>query len=131
MYTDYNTYYATNNFTGMAVWTVISVILAIGGGIALYFLFIKKDKKYDGILAKLHSFLNFKTMLIEDILKLSYLILALYITLFSFGLIGISIMSFIVVLIIGNIALRITYELSILLIKICKNTSEINSKLKK
>ena len=131
MYTDYNTYYATNIFTGVAIWTFISLIIALICGITLYFLFLKSDKKYNGVIAKLHSFLNFKTLIVEDILKITYLVLAIYITLFSFGLIGVSVISFICVLVIGNIALRIAYELSILLIKICKNTSEINKKLKK
>ena len=69
--------------------------------------------------------------MLEDILKVSYLIIAIFITLFSFGLIGTSVVSFLATLIGGNLILRISYELSILLIKICQNTSEINSKLKK
>ena len=117
--------------TGFLIWTIISVVIAIGGGIALYFVFLKNDKKQTGFLEKLKDFLNFKVLLLEDILKISYLIFAIFITLYSFGLIGTSVVSFLVTLIGGNLALRISYELSILLIKICQNTSEINSKIKK
>ena len=132
-YNNYDSLVRTSSsVTGVLIWTIISVIVAIGGGIALYLIFLKNDKKkYTGFLAKLKDFLNFKVLLLEDILKISYLIIAIFITLFSFGLIGTSVISFLVTLTGGTLALRISYELSILLIKICQNTSEINSKLKK
>ena len=132
-YGNYNSLVSSSSsVTGVFIWTIISVIVAIGGGIALYIIFLKNDKKkFTGFLAKLKDFLNFKVLLLEDILKISYLIIAIFITLFSFGLIGTSVISFLVTLIGGNLALRISYELSILLIKICQNTSEINSKMKK
>ena len=116
----------TSSVTGVFIWTIISIVVAIGGGIALYFIFLKGDKKYSGFLKKLRDFLNFKILMLEDILKVSYLIIAIFITLFSFGLIGTSVVSFLATLIGGNLILRISYELSILLIKICQNTSEIN-----
>lgn len=127
-----NSYYsAAKSINGLLIWTIISLVLAIGGGITLYIIFIKKGNKFKGFLKWAHDFLNFKTLLLEDILKVSYLILALFITLYSFGLIGTSVISFFLVLIIGNLVLRIIYELSILIIKICKNTTEINNKLGK
>lgn len=123
---------SSRSVNGVLIWTIISIIVAIGGGIALYIIFLKNDKKkYTGFLEKLKDFLNFKVLLLEDILKISYLIIAIFITLYSFGLIGTSVILFLTTLIGGNLVLRISYELSILLIKICQNTSEINSKLKK
>ena len=124
-------YYSYNSFNGFLIWTIISIVIAIGGGIALYITFLRSDKKFTGFIAKLKDFLNFKTLLLEDILKISYLILAIFITLYSFGLIGTSVIAFLVTLIIGNLVLRISYELSMLLIKICRNTTEINDKMKK
>ncbi len=121
----------TNSVNGFLVWTIISIVVAIAGGITVYFVFLKNNNKLSGFLAKLHDFLNFKMLVIEDILKISYLILAIFITLYSFGFIGSNIGVFFSTLIAGNLILRITYELSILIIKICKNTTEINSKLKK
>ena len=126
----YNSYVYSSGMNGVLIWTIISVVVAVIGGITLYFVFLKNDKKYDGFTAKLKEFLNFKTLLLEEILKISYLILALFITLYSFGLIGTSVVLFLLTLVVGNLVLRITYELSILLIKICQNTSEINNKLK-
>lgn len=121
----------SNSVNGLLIWTIISVVVAIAGGIAIYFTFLKNNKKLDGFLSKLRDFLNFKTLLLEEILKVSYLILAIFITLYSFGFIGTNVGTFFGMLIGGNIILRISYELSILIIKICKNTTEINNKLKK
>lgn len=121
----------THSVNGFLIWTIISIVVAIAGGIAIYFTFLRNTKKLDGFLSKLRDFLNFKTLFLEEILKVSYLILAIFITLFSFGLIGTNVVSFLWLLIGGNIILRISYELSILIIKICKNTTEINNKLKK
>lgn len=113
------------------VWMLISLIVAIIGGFTLYFVFFKKENKFEGFLKWAHDFFNFKTLLLEDILKVCYLILTIYITLSSFGLIAVNFLAFILMLVVGNLVLRVVYEAAILLIKICQNTSEINKKLKK
>lgn len=113
-------------------WMVIALLLAIIGGILIYFLFLKKENenKYTGFVKYLYEFLSFKKMWLETILKVSYLILAIYITLTSFELIGTSFMAFVLTLVFGNIILRVIYELSLVLLTICRNTTEINKKLK-
>ena len=122
---------SSSSLNGLAIWMIISAVVAVMGGLTVYFIFLRKDGKYTGILNWLHDFLNFKKLLIEDILKISYLIVAAFLTLSSFGFIAINFVTFLVMLIGGNLGLRIIYETSILLIKICQNTSEINNKLKK
>ena len=121
---------AANSIDGVLVWSIISFVIAVIGGIVLYFIYLRSNKKFNNFLDKLRDFLNFKSLLLEEILKVTYLVLAIYITLYSFGLIAVSFASFLLTLLLGNLVLRIAYELSILLIKICKNTSDINSKLK-
>lgn len=113
-------------------WMIIALILAIAGGILVYFLFLKKDNenKFTGFVKYLYEFLSFKKMWLESILKISYLILTIYISLMSFELIGTSFLGFILTLVFGNIVLRVVYELSLLLLTICRNTTEINKKLK-
>lgn len=113
-------------------WMAIALLLAVIGGILIYFLFLKKENenKYTGFVKYLYEFLSFKKMWLETILKVSYLILAIYITLTSFELIGNSFMAFVLTLVFGNIILRVVYELSLLLLTICRNTTEINKKLK-
>ena len=113
-------------------WMVIALLLAVIGGILIYFLFLKKENenKYTGFVKYLYEFLSFKKMWLETILKVSYLILAIYITLTSFELISTSFMAFVLTLVFGNIILRVIYELSLVLLTICINTTEINKKLK-
>ena len=69
-------------------------------------------------------------MLIETILKITYIFIALLITLGSFALIGTSFIAFILTLIFGNILARVIYEASLIVIMIWKNTTEIKKNLK-
>ena len=129
---DYN--YMTNttsSIQGSFVWYIIAAVLAVIGGIVIYFLFVRTDKKEDNkYLAWFKDFADFKKMLIEPILKVTYLILAIFITLYSFGLIGVSFVAFLLTLTLGNILLRLAYETTLILLMIWKNTTEINKKMK-
>ena len=112
-------------------WTIVALILSIVGGILAYFLFVKKDVKIQNkYLLWLKSFLDFKEILIETILKVTYLIFAIFITLTAFKLISVSFMGFLATLVLGNVLLRLGYEASLMFVMIWKNTSEINKKLK-
>jgi len=114
------------------VWIIIAVISLIGG-IVLYFTFLSKrnEGKFKGFLGWAYEFFNFKKFTIEAILKITYLILAIFITLSSFTIIPSSPLGFILMLIPGNLALRIVYEFSLVMLVICRNTIEINNKLTK
>ncbi len=128
---DYYTPSISSSATGSLVWTAVSIILAIIGGILAYVLFINKNNKLDNkFLVWLRDFLSFKNLLLETILKVTYVILAIFITLSSFNMIGINFLGFLLYLIIGNVILRIVYESSLMLLMIWKNTSEINKKMK-
>ena len=119
-----------NKVAGTAVWTVIAFIIAIAAGIMIYFMFVKDNKPVSEKLQKLKDLLDFKTMLIEPILKIVYIIATVFIILFSFGLISLNFVSFLMVLILGPIAIRIVYELMKINIMIWKNTKEINDNIK-
>ena len=118
---------------GNAVWVIISLVLAIVGGIVLYFTFLSKknEGKYTGFLGWMYDFLTFKKMVIENILKILYLIIAMFITLSSFSVISTSFLAFIVYLVVGNLIARIGYELFLVVLIICRNTTEISKKLDK
>lgn len=120
-------------FVASGIWTIVSVILAIIGGIVLYFTFLSKknEGKFTGFLGWLYYFLTFKKMMIENVLKILYIIVALFVTLSSFGLISISFLAFLLTLVIGNVLTRVIYELLLVKLVICKNTTEINKKLNK
>ena len=82
-------------------------------------------------MSKLYDYVKFKKMYITVILKVSYLVLAIYLTLVSFTAISTSFLAFLLILIFGNLILRLIYEFSLVLLSIQENVSEINKKMKK
>lgn len=118
--------------SGAMIWMIISVVLAIIGGIALYFTVFAKanENKYTGFMKWLYDFATFKKMMLESLLRVLYIIVAIYITLSSFALISTSFVGFLAMLVFGNLIARIIFEFSLVLLTICKNTTEINSKMK-
>ncbi len=117
---------------GALVWTIISAVVAVAGTVCLFVLFLtkKNEGKFKGFLGWLYDFLQFKTLVIEFVLKATYICATIFVTLDSFSLIGSSFVSFLLTLTLGNVLLRLIYELSILFVKICNNVSEINKKMK-
>ena len=124
---------ASSASSGNSVWIIISAVIAVIGGIVLYFTFLSKknEGKYTGFLGWMYDFLTFKKMVIENILKIIYLIAASFITLASFAIISKSFLSFILVLVVGNLITRIMYELFLVVLIICRNTTDISKKLDK
>ena len=122
-----------SNFLGDAIVWIIIAAIAFIGGIVLYFTFLSKrnEGKFKGFLGWVYEFFNFKKFTIEAILKITYLMLAIFITLASFTIIPSSPVGFVALLILGNLVLRIVYEYSLVILVICSNTIEINNKLTK
>ena len=116
--------YSTRALTSAVI---LSIILAVVGGILIYFLFLSKknEGKFTGFLGWLYDFLSFKKMFLEALLKITYLIVAIYITLYSFVLIGDSFLGFLLTLVLGNVIARVVYEFSLVLLVICRNTTDI------
>lgn len=121
----------SNTYSGSMVWIIVSAVLAIIGGIAVYILFLNKNEKISNKkIAWIKDFFNFKNLIIEKILKITYVMLTIFVTLTSFNLIGINFAGFLLQLIGENVILRIIYEGLLLIIMIWKNTTEINKKMK-
>lgn len=125
--------YPTTSSNGFFIWIIISAVVAIIGGFALYFIFTNKEfsSKFKGFTKKLVEFLTFESGILLPILKISYLILAIYITLSSFGYIAINFVLFLAILILGNVLLRVGYEMTLLLINLAHDVKEIKKGLKK
>ena len=131
----FDTIGATNNVPnvglGSLIWTIIALVVSLIGCFVIYFMFVRKDgKEKNKYLVWIKSFLRFDKMLIESILKISYIFAALFITLGSFGLIATSFLAFILTLTVGNLVARVIYEAALIKIMIWKNTTEIKNKLK-
>lgn len=134
----YNDFYEPDIITNAATtsnvdytWLIVSVVLAIVGGIVAYVMFVSKKNKneYTGFIKWLHDFLNFKNFFIEMVLKVLYIMSAIFITLSSFSFISTSVAAFFMYLILGNIIVRILFETTLMFLTLVKNTSEINDKL--
>ena len=97
--------------TELGTWGIISAVVAVIGGLVLYFTFLAKhnDGVFAGFKGWMYDFLTFKKMVIENILKIVYLIIAIFITLSSLALISESFIGFILYLVIGNLVLRVIY----------------------
>ena len=126
MYNNYGFDYAVESVAYGAMWTVVSLILAIIGGVLVYFLFIKgKDLKLSAGLSKLRDLLDFRIMLIEPILKILYLVITIFVILISFNFITTNFLAFLLALTLGPVIVRIIYEASLMLVMIWKNTQVI------
>lgn len=128
-----NTIDVSKSFTLSEVWVIISVLLAVIGGILLFNTYFVKDKedKYTGYKKLLYDFLNFKVTIIEPIFRVLYLIVAIAITLGSFSLLTVNFFKFVAVLVFGNIAVRLGFELLLLTLRLFKDVDEINEKMGK
>jgi hypothetical protein len=128
------TSYGAANAEFASVWVVIAAILAVVGGILVYALFMNKKNggKLKGFAKSLYDFLHFDKLTVEAFLKLTYVIAAIFVTLASITYLGSAAWyMFFVQLVVGNIILRISYELILLFVLLWRNTEDIKKSLKK
>ena len=126
---------STDALAGAGIWTIIAAIIAIVGGILVYFLFVKSKNEPKGKFGKwLKEFLSFKVMWIEPILKVAYYIATIFVALFSFSFLALGsygVLMFFLWLILGPIIVRLVYEASMMFIMIWRNTKDIADNTKK
>lgn len=113
----------------IGIWMGVAGVIALIGGILLYFLFVRsKDEPKNAFLKWLKDFLSFKIMWIEPILKMIYYIGTIFTMIFSFSFLsygGMGVLLWLMCLILGPIAIRLSYELIMMFIMIWKNTRDI------
>ena len=108
------------------IWAVASLVLALVGGILVYYLFVATKQEPKGkFLKQLKDFLAFKTMWIEAIIKITYYCVTIFAILYSFAFIAINPLTFLFMLIVVPVLIRIGYEQTIMFIVIWRNTKEI------
>ena len=105
---------------------VLAAVIAIAGGLALYFLFVRRPNTFQGTAAGLHDALTFRVFYTERLLRVLYCITVAALTVYSVFLLFSNVFA---VLIIGNVLARIIFEFALLLLVLCRNTQEINRKL--
>ena len=126
-------YYDDINFnTGGAgweiagIWLIIAAVLALVGGILVYFLFVhRKEEPKHGFWKWLKDFLSFKILWIEALLEITYYVATIFCILASFGMLADGPIAFLMMLIVMPVLLRIIYEAMLIGIKIWHNTQTI------
>lgn len=108
---------------------ILALIVIIAGGLALYFLFVRKPNRFQGAAAKLHDALNFRTFYTEKLLRVLYSITVVAIVVYSVVLLFTHFLTAVLLFILGNLTARIVYEYALLLLVLCRNTQEINRKM--
>ena len=129
----YSTSSLVGTAAGVGIWIIIAAILALVGGILVYFLFVKAKTEPKGKFAKwLKDFLSFKIMWIEPILKVIYYIATIFVILYSFTYFGMfnimggmAFLMFLATLILGPVIVRLMYEFTMMFIMIWRNTRDI------
>lgn len=126
---------STSGVEGAGIWLIIASILAVVGGILVYFLFVKaKAEPKNKFLKWLKDFLSFKVMWIEPILKVVYYIATIFIVLNSFSFLalgGNGVLMWLATLVLGPVILRVLYEANMMFIMIWRNTRDIADNAKK
>ena len=95
----------------------------------------KKRPKLNAFFTFVSDVFNFRSLLIEKILKFTYLLFTLFAILFGFLAFVVSIndgraaLIGLLVMILGPIVLRLIYELSMMAVLLVKNVIEINNKM--
>ncbi len=108
---------------------IIAAIIIIAGGLALYFLFVRKPNRFQGTAAKLHDALNFRTFYTEKLIRALYCITVVGIVIYSVALLFSHFFTALLLFVLGNLTARIVYEYALLLLVLCRNTQEINRKM--
>lgn len=112
---------------------VACVVVAVIAAIVVYFLFMtpKNERKFTGFTDWLYQFCNFKKLVLEVILKVAYIATAIFLFFYFIWelAVGYNFFGALLTFVLGEIVARIMSELTLLLIVICRNTTEINKKL--
>lgn len=116
------------------VLAVLTVLTAIAGTV-LAFIFItpvKKREKLPKFLRLIHDIFNFNGLIIEKILKALYIFATIYVIVGGFldVFAGRNILSCLLTMVLGPIAIRIAFELVMMAVLLVKNVISINNKLK-
>lgn len=132
----YENYYPTypsintssTNDSSMIIIIAFSIVITV----LVYALFMdkKNEKNLDRNAKKIYDFFHFKKLYLEEILKICYLFSTVLINIIAFSTIMKDFISFIIIFMVGNISLRIVYELIFMFIHLHDDVRELKNKKK-
>ena len=126
----YGDYYTSYFDTAAAVG--IAALLALVAGVVLYFTFFNKknEGKYTGAKEKIYNFMNFNRFYLEDLMKFMYIVSVCVVSAAGIALIILgSFLSGLIIFAVGNIGLRISFELVMMFIIMCRKSVSMDKKL--
>lgn len=132
----YYDYYTTPimSFVNYGLVLGISAVVAVIAGIVLCFTFLRKrnEGRYAGIVGKIYNAMTFNRFYAENIIKFVYIIAACTVTVMGIVLIVMgAFLAGIIMLIGANIALRISFEMILMFIILCKKAVSMDRRLSK
>lgn len=109
----------------------IAILVAIILGVALYFTFLRKENenKYTGWKKTVYDFFNFNKFYTEDIMKLLYVMLTAAFTVLGVFMLFVKVSTGVILLIVGNVVLRVSYEMVMMFVILCRKTVSIDRKM--
>lgn len=119
---------------GQGTVVIIALLVAIILAVVLNFTFMSKknEGKYTGTLGKLYDFLCFNKLYAEKILKLVYIVSAAVVTVMCIiTMFFVNFFAGLLTGVIGNVIMRVAYELIMMFIILCRRTVSIDKKLEK
>lgn len=111
---------------------LLLMVVAVAAAIVLRVTFLapRNEGRFTGFTGWLYDFLNFRVGILRGLLLLLYLILCfVQIALSLVMIISGAILGGLAALVAGQVALRIFYELFLLVVNLCYNVMDINRKL--
>ena len=120
------------NYVNSALVTGIAAVAAAVLGVVLYFTLFRKSNegRFFGFKEKLYNLMTFNRFYAEDLLKFLYIILTCAVT--AAGIAQIVLGSFLAgatILIVANLAMRLSFELVMMFIMLCRKTVSVDRKL--
>ena len=118
---------------GQSTWFLIGGALALAGAVIvqLYFLRPQGRARYRGLMQKIYAHVNFSRFIIPNLLKFAYAFSVLYVV-FS-GIVTLvfgNLLTGILMIVLGPVAVRIAYELIMLIFSIHDGIKETNRLLR-
>lgn len=125
----YSYYYYNSLYNALPVAVLVAIIL----GVVLNFTFLKKENedKFTGWKKTVYNFFNFNKFYTEEILKLVYIMLTAAFVVIGIFMLFIDIATGLILLVLGNVAMRVAYELIMMFIILCRKTVSLDKKLDK
>jgi len=128
-YAAYASYYSVEYERFLWLLHLFVIAAAIIGGGALCALFIYRPKPYQGAASTLHKLFSFRLFVSEELLCVLYACIFCGITAYSIVLAFSNVVYAAIVFFLGNLAVRVIFELVILFIHLCIHVDNIAERL--